>query len=657
MLQRHWKIAAGIAGAAIVIGVGVLFAAKDSFLRRMAGQHISALEQHYGLHVGYQSLGLEGLNTVCLRGLTVVPDGRDTLLTLQQLDLKLSLWKLIQGEIWVKTVTLDGLSTNLLKNDSTANYDFLFRGTDSGTQESSDRTANYATRMHTLLSWLYGRVPDNGRISNVCIRERHNTHGVTLRLPELLIENNRFRTHLSITEDSLPTQQWTLSGQLSPSERNIDVCLSADGRQPLRLPYLQRRIGADIRLDTLTCRLTETSGGSSLTQLNGRTHVAGLQVFHPALSPDTVRLDRGTLDCRLNFRPQDIELDSTSTVRFNRLTFHPYLCLTHRSDTRLSSLERWHVRASVNRPWFPSQDLFGSLPKGLFDTLDGIQTEGELAYRGLLDVDFACLDSLKLESELQKKNFRIVRYGNANLSKMNGEFEYTAYENGRPVRTFPIGPSWEHFTPLSQISPLLQMAVMQSEDGAFFYHRGFLIDALREALIEDLKKRKFARGGSTISMQLVKNVFLNRQKNITRKLEEALIVWLIENQGLTSKERMYEVYMNIIEWGPLVYGAAEASHFYFNKRPSELSTEEAIFLASIIPKPKHFRSSFDAEGNLRESLSGYYHLIAGRLAKKGLITEAEAEQIRPVIRVTGPAKDIIARDSVSLTELEIKKPF
>lgn len=240
---------------------------------------------------------------------------------------------------------------------------------------------------------------------------------------------------------------------------------------------------------------------------------------------------------------------------------------------------------------------------------------------------------------------------------MNGEFEYTAYENGRPIRTFPIGPSWEHFTPLSQISPLLQMAVMQSEDGAFFYHRGFLIDALREALIEDLKKRKFARGGSTISMQLVKNVFLNRQKNITRKLEEALIVWLIENQGLTSKERMYEVYMNIIEWGPLVYGAAEASHFYFNKRPSELSTEEAIFLASIVPKPKHFRSSFDAEGNLRESLSGYYHLIADRLVKKGLITEAEAEQIRPVIQVTGPAKDIIARDSVSLTEQEIKKPF
>ena len=108
-------------------------------------------------------------------------------------------------------------------------------------------------------------------------------------------------------------------------------------------------------------------------------------------------------------------------------------------------------------------------------------------------------------------------------------------------------------------------------------------------------------------MQLVKNVFLNRNKNFARKLEEALIVWLIENERLTSKERMYEVYLNIVEWGPLVYGIQEASAYYFNKRPSQLNTEESIFLASIIPKPKHFRSSFadiQVTGAARNSLAG-----------------------------------------------------
>ena len=225
---------------------------------------------------------------------------------------------------------------------------------------------------------------------------------------------------------------------------------------------------------------------------------------------------------------------------------------------------------------------------------------------------------------------------------MSGEFVYTAYENGMPVRTFPVGPSWEHFTPLDSISPILQMSVMQSEDGAFYYHHGFLPDALREALIYDLQVKRFARGGSTITMQLVKNVFLNKNKNFARKLEEALIVWIIETKRLTSKERMYEVYLNIAEWGPLIYGIQEASAYYFNKRPSQLTTEESIFLASIIPKPKHFRSSFAENGKLKESMEGYYKLIARRLAQKGLISEIEADTIRPEIQVMGDALNSLA---------------
>ena len=143
-------------------------------------------------------------------------------------------------------------------------------------------------------------------------------------------------------------------------------------------------------------------------------------------------------------------------------------------------------------------------------------------------------------------------------------------------------------------------------------------------------------------MQLVKNVFLNRSKNFARKLEEALIVWLIETERLTSKDRMYEVYLNIAEWGPLVYGIQEASTYYFNKRPSQLSTEESIFLASIIPKPKHYRRSFAEGGQLKENMEGYYKLLAGRLAKKGLISDVEADSIRPDIQITGDARNSLA---------------
>lgn len=144
-------------------------------------------------------------------------------------------------------------------------------------------------------------------------------------------------------------------------------------------------------------------------------------------------------------------------------------------------------------------------------------------------------------------------------------------------------------------------------------------------------------------MQLVKNVFLQRNKTLGRKAEEALIVWLIENQGICSKDRMYEVYLNIIEWGPLIYGANEASHFYFNKDASKLTLAESIFLASIIPRPKWFKYSFDETGHLRESNAGFYRLLSEKMLRKGQITQEDVEKLVPDVELRGPAKLLLKK--------------
>lgn len=101
------------------------------------------------------------------------------------------------------------------------------------------------------------------------------------------------------------------------------------------------------------------------------------------------------------------------------------------------------------------------------------------------------------------------------------------------VRSFEIGESNPGFRRFDAVSRYLSLAIMQSEDAGFFQHNGFIPSAIRESLVQDLKERRFARGGSTLSMQLVKNVFLSRRKTIARKLEEILIVWLIEDQRLS----------------------------------------------------------------------------------------------------------------------------
>ena len=162
-----------------------------------------------------------------------------------------------------------------------------------------------------------------------------------------------------------------------------------------------------------------------------------------------------------------------------------------------------------------------------------------------------------------------------------------------------------------------------------------------------------------ISMQLVKNVFLTRQKTVARKVEEALIVWLLENTRLASKQRMFEVYLNIIEWGPSkyrwpsgkrgVYGVKDAALFYYGKRPDELNLPESLYLASIIPKPKYARYSFDAYGDLRRSTRYFFRLIADIMATRGLITStrprkpallAAPRTARPASTCTSPPAPI-----------------
>lgn len=613
---------------------GGLWIFRNRILNRLTEKKIAQVEQRYGLDVHYESLRFEGTGRLSLGGLSVVPEGRDTLLTLRSAAFDLGFWQLLKGNVEVRNVYMDGLTVSFVKENQTANYDFLFRSRTGGEEAAEDHShAGYDKRVQLVLDGVFRLLPSDGRLTNLRIRERKDSDAVSLFVPEFNIDHHRFKSRLIFVEGAR-TQHWQTEGEINADERRVSVGIQAPD---LMVPYIRRRLGAEVSFNRLYLSFTQQKENGKLV-LSGKTEVDGLAVFHRRLSPERINLDEGELDFHLNVEPHALELDSVSTVRFNRLQFHPYLRLEPPG----------HLIVSIHKPSFPAEELFGSLPHGLFENLEGIRVAGNLSYDFGLDADLACPDSLQFHSDLRPEHFRILGYGTTNLSKMSEEFEYTAYEDEMPVRTFPVGPSWNHFLPLDSVPQLMRMAVLQSEDGGFFYHQGFLPDAIRQAMAYDLKARRFARGGSTISMQLVKNVFLNRRKNIARKLEEALIVWLIEQNRLTSKERMFEVYLNIAEWGPRIYGLLEASEFYFGKRPSQLTLEECIYLASIIPKPKHFRSSFDASGRLKENQEGHFCLVARRMAAKGVISEEAAEGIDlSRVVLTGEAGKCFS-DSLSL---------
>ncbi len=140
------------------------------------------------------------------------------------------------------------------------------------------------------------------------------------------------------------------------------------------------------------------------------------------------------------------------------------------------------------------------------------------------------------------------------------------------------------YVPLKEMSPMLIKAVLFAEDARFYQHHGIDLATLGSSLIENVKRRKIVWGGSTITMQLCKNLFLTPKKTFFRKSTEILLALRMEKT--LSKYRILELYLNLIEWGPGIFGAENASQFYFYKSVRDLDAVEGSFLASIIMSPR-----------------------------------------------------------------------
>ena len=147
-----------------------------------------------------------------------------------------------------------------------------------------------------------------------------------------------------------------------------------------------------------------------------------------------------------------------------------------------------------------------------------------------------------------------------------------------------IRRSW---VPISQISPYVLKAVIISEDHKFWSHEGFDFEAMQKALEKNIQQNKMKAGGSTISQQLAKNLYLSPDKDPIRKIKEAILTWRIENQ--LSKRRILELYLNVAEWGDGIFGIEAAAHKHYGKPAALLTAREAAKLVVILPNPRRYK--------------------------------------------------------------------
>ena len=232
-------------GGGLFICLISIYLSRNMLLQSITNKRTTHIEQTYGLQIHYQNLQMKGCSEITLQGLSIVPDQRDTLLTLQSVNVRLNFWKLLKGNIEVRNVHMNGLAIAFIKRDSAANYDFLFSGHHPEATTEPVIETNYAHRINRILNLIYGFFPENGQLTQLNITERKDSNFVTVNIPTFTIENNRFQSTIKIKEDTL-TQQWKAAGELNRKVHTLQAELFATEQKKVSLPYINRRFGAEV---------------------------------------------------------------------------------------------------------------------------------------------------------------------------------------------------------------------------------------------------------------------------------------------------------------------------------------------------------------------------------------------------------------------------
>lgn len=284
-----------------------------------------------------------------------------------------------------------------------------------------------------------------------------------------------------------------------------------------------------------------------------------------------------------------------------------------------------HLKGDFQVPRLKASRFAESIPRGLMPHLQPLELGGRIGFRGSIDLDIANLKQTKLTWIPYLRGLKVISMNEAiNFDQLSETLETRFEMPDGEVFTRVTGPKSERWVRLEDMPELLPIAVTSQEDGGFYKHRGISLFHLRGSLIRNLKEGRFVRGGSTLTMQLIKNLYLHRDKTLSRKLEEVCLAWLIERKR--SKDELITLYLNIVEFGEDIFGIKEASQTYFEKEPIDLTPEEISALTRLLPGPRLYEPYFRRKRFSRAYANRVNRLLK-LLQKRGHLDEEEWEPI------------------------------
>lgn len=555
----------------------------------------------------------------------LVSKGKNLTLQLEKGQVKVKFFPLLRGRLEIRSFNF---------SVGTASLDFSVAKADSSSLKASDSTKTVRENSSNLeklspasIQKLFRLLPEEIKFTHLDLKVLRNTDSLQVQLDSFFFANEQLMAKINLASSFGPVSSWQMNAEKSGN--GWDFSIKGDSPQQFLKDesgnYLSLKMFS-MRMDAL--KIKEDMESKLYLKLDS------LEIWHPQLVYRPVVFPQLGSATQLKVSGHSLHLDQAFLqMKDFKLPFDLVLNWTSQEE---------YLSLSIEKDYFPASSFFEALPEGLFLNFDGLQISGESRFEFQLNLPFRQLDSLQLDASLMGRNLQIKSWPQ-HPGRLRGAVEHQIYEGDTFVKNVSLDTLDQGFVRLDQISPFLIYSVLTAEDGGYFGHKGFHPTAFRDAMVANIKAGYFARGGSTITMQLVKNLYLNRSKTISRKIEEMLIVWMIENMRLLSKERMLEIYFNIIEWGPGIYGVKEASKFYFDKSPAEITLSEALFMSALVPRPKQYVWFFENESQLKPYFEQYFYNVAGHMLRREQIDSSAWESITVDISLLGKANERLVK--------------
>ncbi len=571
--------------AIVALAVGLPFMIRP-LLARFAGSRLEALAARRGLTASWGALRVELPARTTLRDLRVVAAGGDTVLHADSLGLALDPWALLFGRARVTRIAAAHASLRVPPT-RTADIDTLSPDQPSPPGgPGPERVRRSAEALVRLLSAPARHLPQ-------------------LALYDVALQSAR-------GADALWNGARLSWLSLSPARGGVRLAATGSILGQREVPFEASFVhaGDDRLTGGARLKIPDERGGRSTVR------VVADAVVHQERPADRIAIADGS-----RIQIGTIELRVGGTIR-----------------RRGPAVE---FRLSADR--LTDERIKGSLPSPVLGPLRDLATRGSWDYRLTFQLDLSRPDSVEFSARVVPHGLRLdPERTRLDLLGLDGPFVASIHLPRGHLVTRELSPANPHFRPLEEIVPALVYAVVTNEDGAFFHHRGFNTEAVKGAIVENLRAGAFRRGAGTITMQLARNLYLGHERTLSRKFQEVTLAWVLEHLTGISKQRLLEIYLNIIEWGPGIHGADEAADFYFARDATNLTVDEALFLATVVPSPGKWRYRFDPSGELRPFARAQMHFIGRAMVAKGwLAPEAlpAAESLR--VELAGAARGVL----------------